>query len=220
MSFSETALEDVLNHIKQALKQHSKSGMPIYVDPIGLSEADKTMSSTVTIDIINKPLKATLPRVLGQLDLAYCVSDGVLFITSNESIEIERKNAMRIIAGDNSPDTKATLELLQKPIPMLFRDETPLGELIEYVKKATSKDNKSPGIEIFPDPTALSEADKLMTSTVRGLELEGVPLKTTLRHLLQQLDLAYIVKDGILNIYHPEEPADEPEKQQEADRLE
>ncbi len=38
-----------------------------------------------------------------------------------------------------------------------------------------------------------------MTSTVT-LDLEGVPLKTTLRLMLKQLGLTYTVKDGLLTI--------------------
>ena len=39
-----------------------------------------------------------------------------------------------------------------------------------------------------------------MTSTVRNMDLEGVPLKITLKLLLKQLDLTYTVKDGFLMI--------------------
>ena len=39
-----------------------------------------------------------------------------------------------------------------------------------------------------------------MTSTVRNMDLEGVPLRRTLQLLLKQLDLIYFVEDGILYI--------------------
>jgi uncharacterized protein (TIGR02231 family) len=39
-----------------------------------------------------------------------------------------------------------------------------------------------------------------MTSTVRNIALEGVPLRVTLKLLLNQLDLTYKVKDGLLTI--------------------
>jgi hypothetical protein len=45
----------------------------------------------------------------------------------------------------------------------------------------------------------LQEAEKTLTSPVQ-LDLEGVPLKTTLRLLLKQLGLTYTVKDGMLTI--------------------
>ncbi|MGZ3334079.1 MAG: hypothetical protein ACXWOV_02015, partial [Isosphaeraceae bacterium] len=43
------------------------------------------------------------------------------------------------------------------------------------------------------------EADKTLTSPV-SIDLEGVPLKRTLRLLLKQLGLTYTVKDGYLMI--------------------
>ena len=43
MSFAnETPLEDVLKYIKQATTGPNSSGIPIYVDPLGLQEAEKT----------------------------------------------------------------------------------------------------------------------------------------------------------------------------------
>ena len=39
-----------------------------------------------------------------------------------------------------------------------------------------------------------------MTSTVRNMDLEGVPLRRTLQLLLKQLDLIYFVEDGMLYI--------------------
>ena len=39
-----------------------------------------------------------------------------------------------------------------------------------------------------------------MTSTVRNMDLKGVPLRRTLQLLLKQLDLIYFVDDGILCI--------------------
>ena len=43
----ETPLEDVLKYIKQATTTEKYAGIPIYVDPGGLKEAEKTMTSTV-----------------------------------------------------------------------------------------------------------------------------------------------------------------------------
>ena len=39
-----------------------------------------------------------------------------------------------------------------------------------------------------------------MTSTIRNIDLEGVPLKTSLRLCLDQLDLTYRIRDGMLFI--------------------
>ena len=83
MSFAnETPLDDVLKYIKQATTTKTYAGIPIYVDPKGLKEAEKSLTSTVSIDLEGVPLKTTLRLLLKQLDLAYCVRDGVLIISS------------------------------------------------------------------------------------------------------------------------------------------
>jgi hypothetical protein len=49
------------------------------------------------------------------------------------------------------------------------------------------------------DPSHIQEAAYSLTSTV-SIDLDGVPLKTTLRLMLKQLGLAFTVKDGLLKI--------------------
>ena len=49
MSFpNETPLEDLLKYIKQASTGPNGTGIPIYVDPLGLQEADRTLTATVS----------------------------------------------------------------------------------------------------------------------------------------------------------------------------
>ena len=81
---------------------------------------------------------------------------------------------------------------------MAFPNETPLEDVLKYIKSYTQGTNDS-GIPIYVDPVGLQEAEKTITSPVQ-LDLEGVPLKTTLRLLLKQLGLTYTVKDGMLTI--------------------
>ena len=63
MSFpQETPLEDVLKYIKsntQSEELDLPSGIPIYVDPIGLQEAEKTLQSPVSHDLEHIPLSRT-----------------------------------------------------------------------------------------------------------------------------------------------------------------
>jgi hypothetical protein len=84
----ETPLDDVLKHIQQESKSPDGKVIPIYVDPIGLQEAEKSINSTVSIDIEGVPLKSTLRLCLKQLGLTYWIRDGVLLITSEQSEEI------------------------------------------------------------------------------------------------------------------------------------
>jgi RNA polymerase sigma factor (sigma-70 family) len=86
---SETPLEDVLKQIRDVTKRQDGKPLPIYVDPAGLAEAEKTLSSTVTIDLEDVPLRFSLRLFLKQLGLAYCVRDGVLIISSVDGIHQE-----------------------------------------------------------------------------------------------------------------------------------
>jgi hypothetical protein len=81
----ETPFEDVVKHVTVATKGPDGSALPIYVDPIGMQEAEKSMTSVVRLDLEGVPLKTTLDLCLKQLGLGYIVRDGVLVITSLES---------------------------------------------------------------------------------------------------------------------------------------
>jgi ribosomal protein L7/L12 len=87
MRFSdETPLDDVLKYIQSSTKSpEMPNGIPVYVDPIGLQEAEKSLTSTVRIDLEGVPLRRTLQLVLKQIGLVYHVEDGMIFITSKES---------------------------------------------------------------------------------------------------------------------------------------
>jgi hypothetical protein len=87
MSFAnETPLDDVLKYIQQATSSPGYSGIPIYVDPLGLQEAERSLNSTIQIDLEGVPLKATLRLCLKQLGLEYRVQDGYLWITSEDAV--------------------------------------------------------------------------------------------------------------------------------------
>jgi hypothetical protein len=88
MSFAnETPLEDVLKYIKSATQGPNDTGIPIYVDPLGLNEVEKTMTSPVTIDLEGVPLRITLRLLLKQLGLGCTIEEGVLMITSEARLE-------------------------------------------------------------------------------------------------------------------------------------
>jgi tetratricopeptide (TPR) repeat protein len=99
---------------------------------------------------------------------------------------------------DRDPKTKQILEKLDEPISMSFANETPLDDVLKYIKQATTTPTFS-GIPIYVDPLGLQEAERSLNSTVT-MDLEGVPLKTTLKLMLKQIGLAYTVKGGFLMI--------------------
>jgi hypothetical protein len=97
--------------------------------------------------------------------------------------------------------TRLTLTRLEEPVSMSFAHETPLEDVLKYIKAATTGP-RDHGMEIYVDPVALNEAGKTMKSPV-ALDVAGAPLRVTLRLLLKQLDLDYVVQDGLLKIGKP-----------------
>ena len=84
---------------------------------------------------------------------------------------------------DRDPKARQILEKLDEPITMPFATETPLDDILKYVKQATSTPTY-PGIPIYIDPVGLQRPRTTLRSSVK-IDLEGVPLRTTLRLLLK-----------------------------------
>jgi hypothetical protein len=88
-------LDDVLKEIKSRTTTHPRlvkipGGIPIYVDPVGLQEAERSLMTPV-----RRPPRAEaldlgehLRQVLKPLGLGYTVKDGFLMITSSESMDV------------------------------------------------------------------------------------------------------------------------------------
>src|SRR5262249_41032900 len=89
--------------------------------------------------------------------------------------------------------TEAIKQALSQPIPMRFPDETPLEDVIKYIKTATQGPELPDGIPIYIDPKGLKKSEESESSPVK-MNLEGVRLKTALRLLLNQVGLVYTVK--------------------------
>jgi hypothetical protein len=102
------------------------------------------------------------------------------------------------IAQRLSPPSARILEALERPIPMRFPGETPLGDVLDYIRRATSSPSH-PGIPIYVDPIGLQEAERSLHSPVQ-IDLEGIPLRESLRLALKQLGLTYEVREGYLRI--------------------
>jgi RNA polymerase sigma factor (sigma-70 family) len=81
-----TPLQELKDYIKKATRSPEfPQGIPIYIDPVGLQEAEKTLDSPVTIDLVDVPLRRTLQLALEQLGLLYEVGDGLIVITSRSN---------------------------------------------------------------------------------------------------------------------------------------
>lgn len=129
MSFaSETPLEDVLKYIKQATTGEKDAGIPIYVDPIGLQEAEKSMNSPVQLDLEGVPLRRTLQLMLHPLGLAYFVDDGILVITSEEAAEASKL-----------PPTTAEASAFKKKRERAEKGEMTIPELQNFVEELRAR---------------------------------------------------------------------------------
>lgn len=82
-----TPLKDVLESLRRATARSGRPGLPIYLDPIGLQEVEKSPDTTVTIDVRDVPLKTALRAVLRPVGMDFVVQDGLLFVTSQDSAD-------------------------------------------------------------------------------------------------------------------------------------
>jgi hypothetical protein len=117
MTFPEkTPLQDVLRYVTLATATPTHPGIPIYLDPIGLLEAERTPQSTVAIDLVGVPLKTSLQLCLEQLGLSYHVGGGCLRVVSAERVSSELESAPYLVAynprwlGPNTVELSSDLD--------------------------------------------------------------------------------------------------------------
>ncbi len=154
-----TPLDDVLQHIRRVAKKGPDDlGVPIYIDPLGLERAGRSLNSTVTIDEKAIPLKDALTRVLASLSMAYIVKDDVLIITDRMGVRREQKE-VPVQACDATPATRSLMARLEEPVKLPFSTETPLSDLLDYIKDATATSPDDPGIKIVVIPGGSRRSD-------------------------------------------------------------
>ncbi|MBX6316481.1 MAG: hypothetical protein IRY99_26750 [Isosphaeraceae bacterium] len=186
----ETPLGEVLKYLRAATRSSDlPNGIPIFVDPEGLKRAGVSLESKVQLKAEGIPLREALAKILQPLKLDYTVEEGLLKIGSAAA----EKEA------EIDPKTRMILDQLERPISMPFPNETPLSDVLKYIKTATASSELPEGIPIYVDPIGLAEAEKTEDSPVK-MNLEGVRLKRCLRLILRQLGLTYDVRDGLLMI--------------------
>lgn len=80
-----TTLEDLVKFVRDSTRDSARfpKGIPIYVDPNGLQDVDKTMQSPITIELDGLPLGKTFAIALKQLGLVYTIEPaGYVEVTS------------------------------------------------------------------------------------------------------------------------------------------
>ena len=131
--------------------------------------------------------------------------DRQVFVPTVKFLEAVRPRFEYLVAGiAGGPNSVAAKnarirQALEQQPAMHLSEGTTLRQLLEFIRRAT-KDPDGKAIPIYVDPIGLQEAEKTMDSTVRGMDLDGIALRTTLELSLKQLDLAFAVKDGLLLI--------------------
>jgi RNA polymerase sigma factor (sigma-70 family) len=112
-------------------------------------------------------------------------------------LEIAQLSAA-LAASDKTPKNQAVMTWLDQPLTMSFANPTPLEDVLKYIKSATTEPNGR-AIPIYVDPKGLQQVDATMSSPIT-IDLDGIPLKMSLRLMLKQLGLAYCIRDGVLII--------------------
>src|SRR5262249_13395781 len=89
--------------------------------------------------------------------------------------------------GGGAIKEESLRERLEKSLAMSFANPTPLDDVLKYIRAATSRPDAKP-IPIYVDPKGLGEVGATLSSPVI-IDLDGVPLKMSLRLMLKQLGL-------------------------------
>ena len=98
----------------------------------------------------------------------------------------------------DSPESGAVLKRLEEKIAMQFPNETPLEEVLEYVRAAT-RGRDHPGIRFAFEEEGMKRAGRTRATLV-AIDIKDEPLKTSLWKLLRPLALTYEVRRGVLTI--------------------
>ena len=100
-----------------------------------------------------------------------------------------------------SPANARVHEALKRKVRMDFVEETPLEDVLNHVQKKTAEFDGQPiRIELGP-LHAGREVNLTMSPPLRMIDLDGVPLRTSLTLALKQLDLTYQVRNGVIVIH-------------------
>jgi hypothetical protein len=109
------------------------------------------------------------------------------------------------LVSRSTPASARTWQVLWKPLDMPFPNETALGDVLEYVRKATCDAEAFPdGLPIYVDPNGLIEMEKTTDSPIEAIDIRGIPLASSLDLLLKQLGLTFTVHDDGLVVISSE----------------
>lgn len=200
-----TPLEDIIKYVKSVTQSPAlPQGIPIFVDPVGLQEAEQSESSPVTINLEGVPLKRAMKLLLKQLGLSYSVEGGVMTIGTAGCFE--GRDEIQAIRRRLALKLDLTAAALGRVVPFNFADGTSLVDALEAVRKATEGAQLPKGLMIVVDSKV---AAKVAGATV-GFRADDQPVKSILARLLGSQDLAYSTRGGMIVVDEAGKPAPVP----------
>jgi RNA polymerase sigma factor (sigma-70 family) len=205
-------VRDLMRKRVEYAEQAAKSGNGSYVDAVDaleakyhLIEADRWLRNGKITDIADRQPTGMGGGPAGgfaggggfgggigpRVGVSPIVDGGIL--TLNQTPADEKRN-------------DAIRAKLEEKISMNFANPTPFEDVKKYIQQSTQDEAAGfpTGLPIYVDPDGLKEASDLdaeitMASTVT-MNLEGTPLRTTLRLALRQLGLDYRIDGGVVFI--------------------
>jgi len=126
----DTSLGDLIKAIRSATKGKSVDDppIPIYLDPLGLQMADKTVDSPIQWDVEGIPLAASLPLILKQVGLQFHVMpNGLLMISAVTSEDAPADPSALIL--DNLSMLRDEVATLRAEVFALRRGDTKTSTL-------------------------------------------------------------------------------------------
>jgi type II secretory pathway component GspD/PulD (secretin) len=106
----------------------------------------------------------------------------------------ERKNRKYLPVKEQTPEDKQVYSKLSFPVSIDFKDK-PLQDVLEELRELHS-------VNIVPDRVNIENEGIDLEQRV-SIRLDGVSLKTALKHVLQNCRLTYVVQDGVLLVTTP-----------------
>lgn len=108
-------------------------------------------------------------------------------------------------AVDDRARHRAILDMLETKLTMNFPNETPLEDVLKYIKSNTEdpKNGLQAGLPIYFDPLPVEGEKRETLQSPVVIDLEGIPLRRTLALVLRQLGLTYCVADGLIVVSSP-----------------
>ncbi len=185
VDFVETPLNEAMDYLREMTKAN------IYVDQLALKEASLDSATPVNMTLKDVSVATVLELITYELSGSFGVryEDGIAMIGSHTDPPLAQRFPW---GNDNAPSSQQTEKLLANSTANFEFVETPLSEVLDFVKDAT-------GANIILNHRSLSERD-IMSDTPVTLSLKDVKPRTALRLILDSVDksLFFCVVDGVV----------------------